>query len=203
LASQFIEPASASPVAPIVAAPDRAVEDAAVTKVAWMALADLTHYANHADQASLDHYAGLRDQVATVIAGRIGVAPIWLNTAWKAADVPHQMALMTAFTQLGVPYHGRMSEAGEGFDCSGLTSFAWSRAGVSLAHQSGTQIRNAAPRTADTAMAGDLVYYPGHVMLYLGVTDAIVHAPYTGRDVEVDVLSGARHRTLRYGNPLG
>ena len=49
-------------------------------------------------------------------------------------------------------------------------------------------------------MAGDLVYYPGHVMMYLGVPDTIVHAPYTGRNVEVDFAP--KHRNLRYGNPI-
>jgi len=94
-----------------------------------------------------------------------------------------------------------MSKANEGFDCSGLTTYAWGVAGATLVRQSGGQIRAAAARTQATAMAGDLVYYPGHVMLWLGVDQTIVHAPYTGRNVEVDTV--AKRRSLRYGNPIG
>ena len=42
----------------------------------------------------------------------------------------HQEALLAALTQLGVAYRSSTSEPGVGFDCSGLTSFAWGRAGV-------------------------------------------------------------------------
>ena len=48
-------------------------------------------------------------------------------------------------------------------------------------------------------MAGDLVQYPGHVMMYLGFGDAIVHAVNSGRDVAIDVL----RRDVRFGNVTG
>ena len=48
-------------------------------------------------------------------------------------------------------------------------------------------------------MAGDLVQYPGHVMLYLGVGDAIVHASNPSTDVELEL----RQPLVRYGDPLG
>ena len=46
---------------------------------------------------------------------------------------------------------------------------------------------------------GDLVQYPGHVMMSLGLGTAIVHAPQTGKTVEVKAWSKAR----RAGSPLG
>ena len=48
-------------------------------------------------------------------------------------------------------------------------------------------------------MAGDIVHYPGHVMLYLGVGDAIVHAVNRKDDVELDHF----RRRVRFGNPIG
>ena len=48
-------------------------------------------------------------------------------------------------TQVGVPYRTNTSQEGVGFDCSGLTTYAWARAGVELFRQSGTQINEAAP----------------------------------------------------------
>ena len=87
------------------------------------------------------------------------------------------------------------------FDCSGLTSFAWRSAGHELTRQSGSQISQAERLARDTAKAGDLVHYPGHVMMYLGVGDAIVHSVQTGRTVEIDTISGRRRNSVRWGDP--
>ena len=43
--------------------------------------------------------------------------------------------------------------------------------------------------------------YPGHVMMWLGVDRAMVHAPYTGRNVEVDMWS--TRRRVKFGDPTG
>ncbi|HEY4332097.1 MAG TPA: NlpC/P60 family protein [Ilumatobacteraceae bacterium] len=175
----------------------RAVDPMAA--VATAALTELREYIRSGASSTLAAYEGERAEIADVVAIRLVLDPAQINAAWSAADLDHQVALMAAFTQLGVPYHTNMSKAGVGFDCSGLTTYAWGIAGQTLTRQSAAQIRKAAPRTAATAMAGDLVYYPGHVMLYLGVANAIVHAPYTGRGVEVDMI--AHHRSVRYGDP--
>ena len=87
-----------------------------------------------------------------------------------------------------------------GFDCSGLTAFAWGRAGVTLSRQSGSQINEIARRDQDTAIAGDIMQYPGHVMLYLGVGEAIVHASNPSTDVE---LSFTSRSASGYGDPTG
>lgn len=170
-----------------------------VADIAVAALADLHNYQSSGDPSMFARYGSLRDGIATAIAGRLDIVPARMIAAWKAADTDHQTALMAALSQLGVPYHHNTSRAGEGFDCSGLTTYAWGLAGANLTRQSGAQIRAAAARTHDTATAGDLAYYPGHVMLYLGVDGAIVHAPNTGRNVQVDSI--ASRRSLRFGDP--
>jgi cell wall-associated NlpC family hydrolase len=126
-----------------------------------------------------------------------------LQQAWLAADQPHQIALLSALTQVGVPYHRNTSKVGIAFDCSGLTAFAWAQSGVELARHSTTQLRNAAARTRDTAQAGDLVYYPGHVMMWLGMDNLIVHAPTRGRNVEVDQITNRHVNRVKFGNPIG
>jgi cell wall-associated NlpC family hydrolase len=151
----------------------------------------------------LAQYAHERDIVATVAAESLGIDEETMRQAWAKADVPHQRALLAAVSQLGVPYRSMASEENVGFDCSGLTSYAWGRAGVGIAHQSSSQIDAAASRTRDTAMAGDLVQYPGHVMMYLGVGNAIVHSPYTGSTVEITTLSDSHVDSVRFGNPIG
>ena len=129
----------------------------------------------------------------------MGLDPLAVRDAWARADMPHQKAVMAALAELGKPYRYATSDPAVGFDCSGLTAYAWLRAGVDIANQSGAQIRAAAPRDHASAMAGDIVQYPGHVMMYLGVGDAIVHAVNPGRDVELDYIS----RNVRFGNPIG
>jgi cell wall-associated NlpC family hydrolase len=185
-----------------VAAARPVIRNDALAGVAADALIDLTAYLANGDGSARIAYDGERHDIAAVVANRLGVDPAVLEHAWRSADDGHQQALMAALSQLGVPYHHNASAAGVAFDCSGLTSFAWSRAGVTIPHQSGSQISTIAARTATTAQAGDIVYYPGHAMMYLGIEGAIVHAPYTGRTVEVDFVSKSHH-TVRYGNPIG
>ncbi|MBK5333547.1 MAG: C40 family peptidase [Ilumatobacteraceae bacterium] len=151
------------------------------------------------------NYAVRLENAAYAVAATLGVDGAALQQAWLRADQPHQIALLSALTQVGVPYHRNASQVGVGFDCSGLTAFAWAQSGVELARRSTTQLRNASARTIDTAQAGDLVYYPGHVMLWLGVDNLIVHAPQRGRNVEVGHLSSRRVslRHVKFGNPIG
>jgi cell wall-associated NlpC family hydrolase len=143
------------------------------------------------------------DDVASNVALRVGADGARLRQAWAAADPSHQIALLSALTQVGVPYRRNASKPGVGFDCSGLTAYAWGQTGIELARHSSTQLRNAAARQRDTAQPGDLVYYPGHVMIWLGVDDLIVHAVGRGRKVEVGDISDRRVKRVKFGNPIG
>jgi cell wall-associated NlpC family hydrolase len=167
------------------------------------ALTAWSAYATTGDTVSLKDFESLRDSLAIAAAGRLALDPGRLINAWRAADTTHQLVLVAAFTQLGTPYRRNTSNPGVGFDCSGLTTFAWGQVGVTITRQSRSQIRAAAPRTRETAQAGDLAYYPGHVMLWLGVDNAMVHSPYTGRDVEVDFFSKSHASRIKFGNPIG
>lgn len=81
---------------------------------------------------------------------------------------------------LGVPYvWGGASPSG--FDCSGLTMWAWSQAGVGLPRVTYSQ-RSAGQVVPISALQpGDLVFYSGfsHVALYAG-GGSVIHAPHTG-----------------------
>lgn len=160
-------------------------------------------YAGTGSTTSLNNFVAIRDAIANEAARRLGLDAGAMRAAWMKADTSHQVALIAAFTQLGTPYRRNTSKPGVGFDCSGLTTFAWGQAGKALFRQSGTQIKNAKAVTRESAQAGDLVYYPGHVMLYLGVGNAIIHAPYTGRNVEVAFISKSKANSARFGNPIG
>jgi cell wall-associated NlpC family hydrolase len=144
-------------------------------------------------------FAGARAAVAALAAPRAGVDPAALDAAWGQTTEPRLIAMLAALSQVGVPYRGYKASPEAGFDCSGLTMWAWAQAGVHLAHQSGTQLSNATPRSLASLQPGDLVQYPGHVMMSLGFGSAIVHAPHSGKTVEVKAWSKAR----RGGSPIG
>jgi cell wall-associated NlpC family hydrolase len=154
-------------------------------------------------KAPADHQAYVQalKTTAEATASEIGVSRLQMSSAWASADDQHQTAVLSALTQLGVEYRSATSEPGVGFDCSGLMFFAWGQAGFTLAHQSGSQISDAEARAMDTAIAGDLAQYPGHVMMYLGVPRTFVHSSNPENDVELWMTSEDRAAGLNYGDP--
>lgn len=86
-----------------------------------------------------------------------------------------------------MPYRYATSVPGVGFDCSGLTSYAWSKAGVYLPHQSRSQYASVPHVSSGSAKPGDLLFFYSpisHVGIYLGGGQQ-VHAPNTGSVVSV------------------
>lgn len=170
---------------------------------ATSAMDEWTTYSRTGSTTARAAFDDIRDAVAAAAATRLGLDVAAMQAAWSNADSAHQTALMAAFSELGTPYRRYTSTPGVGFDCSGLTSWAWAQAGVSIFHQSRTQINDARAVTRETAQPGDLVYYPGHIAMYLGIDDAIIHAPHTGRTVEVSFISKRRVNSVRFGDPTG
>jgi cell wall-associated NlpC family hydrolase len=172
-----------------------------VTTSARQALDSYHEWVATDDAAAYRSFVWFRTQTAQYAAVELGYAQADMVEAWAATPLEHQRAVLTAMTQVGVPYRTHSSVEGVGFDCSGLTAFAWDGAGVEIEHQSSAQIRNAAQLDRSTAKAGDLVQYPGHVMMYLGVGDAIIHSVMSGRTVELDTISDRRVNSVRFGDP--
>ncbi|MET9336721.1 MULTISPECIES: NlpC/P60 family protein [unclassified Nonomuraea] len=90
-----------------------------------------------------------------------------------------------------------------GFDCSGLTLYAWSRAGVRLGHYTGTQFRQGKRVMLPDLRRGDLVFFgggtgdPTHVGLYLG-DGIMIHAPKTGDVVKKTNFLASAYYRARY-----
>lgn len=174
-----------------------------ITDSASLAVMALEAYEASGDPSDARTLAWHRAITARYTAQQLGYDELAMVDAWSSAPLAHQRAVLGALTQVGVPYRTNTSRENEGFDCSGLTYYAWQGAGVELFRQSGSQISEAESLTRDTAKAGDLVHYPGHVMLYLGVDDAVVHSVNTGRTVEIDTISSRRRNSVSWGDPTG
>lgn len=172
-----------------------------VARLATLALEASESYARSDSAADEQVYLEALSVAARATAGELGVSQPRMEAAWLETDEVHQVALLTALSQLGAPYRSVSSDPEEGFDCSGLMAYAWGEAGLQLSRQSGSQISEADARELETAMAGDLAQYPGHVMMYLGVPRTFVHASNPQDDVELWTTSEDRAAGLRYGDP--
>jgi cell wall-associated NlpC family hydrolase len=97
------------------------------------------------------------------------------------------VAVAAAYSAIGTPYGFAGETPGVSFDCSGLTKWAWGRAGVYLPHQSGAQYASVPHVSKADIQPGDLIFYYspiGHVALYLG-NGMMIHAPATGDFVKI------------------
>jgi cell wall-associated NlpC family hydrolase len=137
-----------------------------------------------------------RDAVADMLAGDLAIPAREVRANLGEPAIANQHAALAALSQLGVSYRSMALEPGVGFDCSGLTSFAYAAAGIEVPRSSGDQMRAAERVDREDAQVGDLVHYPGHVGMFLG-GNIYVHSPQPGEDVEVVVMPD---RSLNFGD---
>ncbi len=148
-------------------------------------------------------FAALRSQLSATVALELGVDTFRLHASWARADDRRMTALLAALGQVGTQYRSNRSDPAVGFDCSGLTSWAWAQAGVPLPHQSRSQIRAIPASDLARLAPGDILWYPGHVMMSLGVDGAIVDAANPAADVRMTVVSPERLARYEIGSPVG
>lgn len=123
----------------------------------------------------------------------------------------HEAIVAAARTQIGVPYswgggnaQGPTKGIGigagtTGFDCSGLTEYAyWAGAHLAIPGTAATQ--QLAGRATTTPEPGDLVFFgvpAHHVGVYVG-PDQMIAAPHTGSKVHQSAISAEGHQVVTY-----
>ncbi|GAA5072187.1 cell wall-associated NlpC family hydrolase [Thermocatellispora tengchongensis] len=126
-----------------------------------------------------------------------------------------QLALSAATAMIGTPFswgggdaEGPTRGIGRGrntvgFDCSGLTLYAWAQAGVKLGHYTGTQFKQGRRIPKAKLRPGDLVFFgkptgdPDHVGVNVG-DGVMIHAPQTGDVVKRTDFEASQHYSSRY-----
>ncbi|MFB4279205.1 NlpC/P60 family protein [Nonomuraea sp. MTCD27] len=170
-----------------------------------------------AARAATPTRSATQTQIAATLTRAATPAKLLLTKNKQKLLTRGQIAAAAALTQLGVSFSwgggsvkgptlgiGRGAST-RGFDCSGLTLYAWSRAGIRLAHYTGTQFRQgrkipfAARRTGDLLFFGGGTGDPTHVALFLG-GGLMIHAPRTGDVVRrTNFLNTPYYRTTFRG----
>lgn len=151
------------------------------------------------------------------LASRSGV------TVPLAGSTAGEKVVSAALTQLGQPYSwgggsyrgpsaglccspgGQDARSIVGFDCSGLTRYAWYQgAGIKLGQVAADQERETENVPRGQVQAGDLLFFPGHVGIYDG-RGGMIHAPRPNKKVEViaDVFDDSYYgsRLTKIGRP--
>ena len=142
------------------------------------------------------------DEIASLIAHVLDSDAQRLRTVWADAPVQRKIAVFSALSQVGVPYRLNADAPFIALDCSSLTKYAWAQAGVEIDRGSAQQYARGNRVSRDTVQVGDLVWYPGHIMMSLGVPELIVHARSGERAVEVHRIDSTRLSWMRWVSPL-
>ncbi len=146
--------------------------------------------------------AAAQDTSSTTTSG--GGTPTEPTGGWNPPPPPPSgvgasAAINAARSVLGAPYVYSSADPNVGFDCSGLTMWAWAHGGVSLPHSSLSQASAGASVPIGSQMAGDLLFFYSpisHVALYIG-SGMMIHARHPGPGGQVQIGSVAG-----YGTPV-
>lgn len=113
----------------------------------------------------------------------INAAKRWLGTtyAWGGGDLSGPTK--------GIHDGGVADRFGDylktGFDCSGLTQYAWGQVGIDIGGDSSTQ--RAGMTVITSPQKGCVIWWPGHVALYIDASN-MIEAPQSGDVVKISSL---------------
>ena len=146
-------------------------------------------------------YLSARKAVSNAVAAKLDIDAVALDKAWSRAPRAHQIAVLAAITQLDVPYVEGKEDPYVFMDCSGLMWYAWRVAGVDLPRESVSQMDRHMRVDRKDAIAGNIVGEGTHIHMYLGVGNAMIHAPFNRKTVRLKMMSETQASRVVWTNP--
>ena len=140
--------------------------------------------------------------VTTALGGRTLAVPSMSEIAAMSPSQAVATVIERALAQVGKPYIWA-GVGPAGFDCSGLTLFAYAGVGVNLPHSAAAQYGIGTHVSRAQLQPGDLVFFYSpisHVGLYIG-NGMMVHARTLGQPVAVVPVDQAG--VVGYSRPMG
>ena len=144
----------------------------------------------------------------TVSPAKLAFASVaFVAAATLSSCTPGQTAGDSAKAQVGVAYTVGGSTPASGFDCSGLTSWAWAKAGLTIPRTAAAQYNASRRITKAELQPGDLVFYGfsgrvSHVAMYVG-GGQIVQAQKAGVPVNVQSVEWWATNRIGFGRISG
>ena len=152
---------------------------------------------------------------AVVLLASLQAGPVSAQSSTESEPLPKSFAstvssavvdktetlINNAMQLIGVRYRWGASSPGVAFDCSGLTQWAWGKAGVSIPRVSRSQFAALTRVPISQAQPGDLLFSQStffHVGIYIG-NGQMVQAPRTGDVVKISSVTWTR--VLGVGRP--
>lgn len=160
------------------------------------ALGALPQVLGHANTAQADvlkkaaEAQARADALKKAATGAAGTAGASVGDVISGVSGLGAKALAAAQTKLGAPYSWG-SSGPNAFDCSGLTSWAFKQAGVTIPRTSAAQSTFGTPVAKGDLQPGDLVFFyqpVSHVGIYMG-GGKILHASTSGEPVKISDMS--------------
>jgi cell wall-associated NlpC family hydrolase len=141
---------------------------------------------------------------------QIPVEQVAVTSAVTSAVTLLDKVVWNAQKQQGKMYRWGGTSPVTGFDCSGLTQYAFKNgAQVAIPRTAAEQYEAAVKVSREQSQKGDLVFFNtsgkrvSHVGIYLG-NNKFVHAPRTGRAIATDQLKGYwANRLIGFGRIPG
>ena len=108
--------------------------------------------------------------------------------------------IMNAMSLIGLSYRFGGNSPTQGLDCSGFMQYIFKRSmGITLPRTSAEMATVGQPVERANLKPGDMVFFGSggrvsHVGMYIG-NDRFIHAPRTGRDIEISSMNGAHWKS--------
>ena len=115
----------------------------------------------------IDGYLSLEIDGRQFFAGKAQLSDTKKLFTFTSAQEKRRQIVKNALSYLGTPYVWA-GKSPEGIDCSGLCFMAYSMAGISLYRDAEPDARYVKKINRENLKMGDLVYFNGHVVMYIG-----------------------------------